>query len=158
MQVKDIPAGTKSVQVKWLGTASNNATMIFNHRIDADYKLPNSGFAPVKVTYLWEEGGIVKKDEHIASKPDETYTIKCDSKPTMKSIIMELAKYRLRSLMARKRTGEHNENLRYLALMSLLFCRCTDRDGRRYAHNAGTDAAQVQMGLLADQFGQKRVP
>ena len=92
VQLKDIPAGTKSVQVKWLGTASNNATMIFNHRIDADYKLPNSGFAPVKVTYLWEEGGIQKKDEHIANKPDETWTIKCDSKPTMKSIILELAK------------------------------------------------------------------
>ncbi|MFB3890777.1 MAG: hypothetical protein ACE15C_02010 [Phycisphaerae bacterium] len=90
-EVKDVPAGTKSAQVKWIGTAANNATMIFNHRIDADYKLPNSGFRPVKVTYLWEEGGIEKKDEHVAKAANETYKIKCDAKPVMKSIIMELA-------------------------------------------------------------------
>ena len=51
-----IPAGTKSVKVRFAGR-TQNTTMMFNFRIDADYKLPNSGFAPVQVTYLWEEGG-----------------------------------------------------------------------------------------------------
>jgi hypothetical protein len=89
--VTDIPGGTRSAKVKWIGTAGGNAAMIFNHRIDADYKLPNAGFRPVKVTYLWEEGGIEKKDEHVAKTANETWKIKCDGKPKMKSIIMELA-------------------------------------------------------------------
>jgi hypothetical protein len=45
----------------------------------------------VKVTYVWDENGAEKKDVHVAQKPEETYTINCAAKPTMKSIVMELA-------------------------------------------------------------------
>ncbi|MGA2619218.1 MAG: hypothetical protein ABSF26_16540 [Thermoguttaceae bacterium] len=36
VEVTDIPAGTRAAVVRWLGTTGYNATMIFNHRIDAD--------------------------------------------------------------------------------------------------------------------------
>ena len=89
--IRDVPPKTRSVKVRLLGTAGGNATCLFNQRIDADYKLPGGGFRPVKVTYLWEEGGIEKTHEHVARGPKETYTIKCGSAPTMKSITLELA-------------------------------------------------------------------
>ena len=90
-EVTDIPPHTRSAVVRWTGTTFWNATMIFNHRIDAWYVEPNGGFRPVKVTYRWEEGGIEKTDEHVATKPNETYTITCESNPLMKSLIVELA-------------------------------------------------------------------
>ena len=90
-EVTDIPPGTKSAVVKWIGTTFWNATLIFNHRIDAYYTEPFGGFRPVKVTYLWEEGGIEKVDEHVARAANEVYTITCESNPQMKSLIVELA-------------------------------------------------------------------
>ena len=87
----DIWAATRTVLdaavgKAYTGKAASNATLVFNLRIDADYKLSSGGFAPVKVTYLWEEGGIAKKDVHVAKQPQETYTITCGSAPVMKSI------------------------------------------------------------------------
>ena len=90
--LSDIPAGTKAAKVRWVGTGGNSGLMIFNLRIDADYKLPGAGFRPVKVTYQWTEAGVSKSDEHVAKSASETYTIHCDLKPTMKSLIVELAK------------------------------------------------------------------
>ncbi len=89
--VSDVPPNTRSAQVRWTGQ-QRNTTCAFLVRIDADYKLPYGGFRPVRITYTWEEGGIEKKDVHIASKPDETYKIKCEGKPQMRSILLELAK------------------------------------------------------------------
>ena len=86
----DVPAGTKKAWVRFAGTTHNNATMINAFRIDADYKEPHGGFAPVKVTYNWEENGQAKQDVHVAKTANETYTIKCAAKPTMKSIVFEL--------------------------------------------------------------------
>jgi len=86
----DVPAGARQAQVKLLGRQRNTAC-IFDLRIDADYKEPSGGFRPVKVTYVWEEGGAEKKDVHVAQKPNETYTINCAGKPTMKSLALELA-------------------------------------------------------------------
>jgi hypothetical protein len=88
--VNDIPPGTKSAQVRWVGT-QRNTTCIFLLGIDADYKQPQGGFNPVKVTYTWGEGGLEKKDIHIAKSPDETYKIACASRPQMKSIALEWA-------------------------------------------------------------------
>ena len=88
--VSDVPAGTKAAQVRFSGV-ERNTTCLFTVRIDADYKEPNGGFRPVKVTYVWDEGGTEKKDVHVAQKPDETYTINCAAKPTMKSLVVELA-------------------------------------------------------------------
>ena len=89
--VSDIPAGTRAAQVRWVGD-QRNTTCLFLVRIDADYKTPAGGFRPVKTTYTWEEGGVEKKDVHVAAKPEEAYTIKCEGKPEMKSLVLELDK------------------------------------------------------------------
>lgn len=88
--VTDIPAGTRSAQVRWLGTVRNTAC-IFSLRIDADYQQPSGGLAPVKVTYIWDENGVEKRDVHIANSPQEEYQIVCAAKPKMKSIVVERA-------------------------------------------------------------------
>jgi hypothetical protein len=90
--VSDIPGGTKSAKVRLLGEAGGNALMMFNLRIDADYKLPGAGFAPVKVTYNWEEEGKPKSDVRVVKSASETYKITCAGKPVMKSVVVELAK------------------------------------------------------------------
>ena len=86
----DVPAGTRSALIRYSGH-QNNTLGLFGFRIDADYKETSGGFRPVKVTYVWDENGTEKQDVHVTAKPAETYTIKCDAKPTMKSIILELA-------------------------------------------------------------------
>ncbi|HEY3321096.1 MAG TPA: hypothetical protein VGP72_11570 [Planctomycetota bacterium] len=86
----DVPAGVKQAQVKLIGRQRNTAC-IFDLRIDADYKEPNGGFRPLKITYVWDEGGAEKKDVHVAQKAEETYTINCAVKPLMKSVIVEVA-------------------------------------------------------------------
>jgi hypothetical protein len=85
-----IPADTKAALVRFAGKAVNT-TCLFRVRLDADYLEPQGGFRPIKVTYLWEEGGQAKQDIHVAKAATEEYTITCAAKPTMKSIIMEWA-------------------------------------------------------------------
>jgi len=87
---EDVPEGTRKALVRFLGT-QRNTTLIFDCRIDADYVEPSGGFRPVKVTYVWEEGGVAKQNVHLATKPEETYTITCGEKPVMKSLTVELA-------------------------------------------------------------------
>jgi hypothetical protein len=89
--VNDVPPGTKSALVRFSGNTNHNATLIMAFRIDADYKEPHGGFAPVKVTYNWEENGQPKQNVFVAKSPSDKYTIKCDAKPLMKSIVLELA-------------------------------------------------------------------
>ena len=86
----DFPAGTRKALVRYRGENAT-AAMIFNCRIDADYKEPQGGFAPVKITYVWDENGQEKQNVHVAAKPADVYKIKCDVKPVMKSIALELA-------------------------------------------------------------------
>jgi hypothetical protein len=86
----DIPAGSRSVLVRYAGTRVSEVG-IFDFRIDADYNEPSGGFRPVKVTYVWNEAGTEKKDERVIGKPDEQYEINCAGKPVMKSLIVELA-------------------------------------------------------------------
>jgi hypothetical protein len=86
----DVPPGTRKVLVRYAGENAAVA-MIFDLRIDVDYREPQGGFAPVKITYVWDENGQEKQSVHVASKPSEAYTIKCDAKPTMKSIALERA-------------------------------------------------------------------
>ncbi len=87
--ISDVPAGTRDALVRYSGVRKE-ATGIFNFRIDADYKEPSGGFRPVQVTYTWEENGQPKQDVHVARKPDEKYTIRCEAKPVMKSIAVEV--------------------------------------------------------------------
>jgi hypothetical protein len=86
----EIPAGTKDALVRFAGT-QRNVSCVFRFSIDADYKEPNGGFAPVKITYAWEENGQAKSDVHTARSAQEKYSINCASKPLMKSITLELA-------------------------------------------------------------------
>jgi hypothetical protein len=85
----DVPPATRAALVRFSGV-QRNTCCLFLARIDADYHEPHGGFRPVKITYLWEEGGIEKRDVHIAARAAETYTIRCESKPQMKSILLEL--------------------------------------------------------------------
>ncbi|MBE7465088.1 MAG: hypothetical protein HS116_16545 [Planctomycetes bacterium] len=85
-----VKAGQKKCWIRYSGT-NRNATGLLHYRIDADYAEPQGGFAPIKVTYVWEENGQEKKHEHIAKSESETYTIKCEAKPLMKSITLERA-------------------------------------------------------------------
>jgi len=89
--LNDIPPNTKSAKIRWQGFGGSNGVVIFNKRLDADYKLPDAGFRPVKVTYLYDEDGAAKTDEWIVTQPTATKKINCAAKPTMKSIILELA-------------------------------------------------------------------
>lgn len=89
-RVTDVPPGTTSALVRFTGTQRNTA-LLFNVRIDADYKEPQGGFRPVKVTYVWEEAGAEKRHVHVARSPGETYDVHCDGKPLMKSLTVELA-------------------------------------------------------------------
>ena len=86
----DVPAGKKDVQFKFAGT-QRNTTCMFDLRIDVDYKEPAGGFRPVKITYVWDEGGQEKTDVHVAKAATDTYTIHCGEKTTSKSFTMELA-------------------------------------------------------------------
>ena len=88
--VDDVPPGTTAALVRFAGT-QRNTTCIFAYRIDADYREPGGGFRPVKVTYTWLENGRVRRDVHVAEKPQETYKITCEASPVMKSIELELA-------------------------------------------------------------------
>jgi hypothetical protein len=88
--VSDIPAGTRSAHVRFAGT-QRNTLILQNARIDADYKEPNGGFRPVKITYAWEENGAQKQNIHVVRQPEESYTITCADKPLMKSVALELA-------------------------------------------------------------------
>jgi hypothetical protein len=90
LTVTDVPAGTRSAQVRWVGK-QRNTTCLFFLRIDADYKQPTGSFQPVKITYTWDEAGTPKQDIHIAKSPNAVYQITCATKPTMKSIALELA-------------------------------------------------------------------
>jgi hypothetical protein len=86
----EIPSGTHNALVRWSGI-QRNTTMLMSFRIDADYTQSHGGFAPVKITYQWEENGQPKQNVHIARDANESYTIDCLDKPVMKSIILELA-------------------------------------------------------------------
>jgi hypothetical protein len=91
MVFTDVPAGSKEAQVRFTGSQKNTVCM-FDLRMDADYKEPNGGFKPVKVTYVWDENGSEKKSEHVAMKPEDSWTIKCGPKTVAKSYTVELAK------------------------------------------------------------------
>ena len=80
---------TRDALIRYAGTQVNTA-VVLNFRIDADYAEPRGGFRPVKVTCVWDEGGVEKRDEHIATKAAETCTIQCAAKPVMKSLVVEL--------------------------------------------------------------------
>jgi hypothetical protein len=84
----DAPKGTRSALVRYLCHKKSD-TAFWSFRVDADYADSHAGFAPIKVTYRWEENGTVKEDVHMATKPDDTWKITCGAKPLMKSIVVE---------------------------------------------------------------------
>jgi len=86
-----VPRGIRKALVRFQSTKQYNTLCIFDFRIDADYAEPAGGFRPVKITYVWDEAGVEKRDVHIARSPKDTYTIKCAAAPLMKSLILELA-------------------------------------------------------------------
>ncbi len=87
----DIPPGRNEVQLRLIGHQVNTA-MLFGLRIDADYKQPHGGFRPVKITYSWEEDGKPQTTAHVATRPEESYTIHVGQKAVVKSFSVELAR------------------------------------------------------------------
>jgi hypothetical protein len=85
----DVPAGAREAKVRYAMT-SRNATGILGFRIDADYREPDGGFRPVKLTYRWEEAGQAKEQVRVARRPEETWTLTCAARPVMKAIVLEL--------------------------------------------------------------------
>jgi hypothetical protein len=90
VSVNEIPAGTRKALVKYVARKVSE-TVLWSVRIDADYKEPNGGLAPLKVTYNWEETGAPKQNVFIAKPANDTYKINCATKPLMKSIVLERA-------------------------------------------------------------------
>jgi len=88
--LSEIPPGARSVLVRLAGT-QRNTTGILDLRIDADYLEPHGGFAPVKITYVYNEGATEKRNTHTTTHQNDTYTINCADKPALKSITLELA-------------------------------------------------------------------
>jgi hypothetical protein len=84
----DVPKGARAVLVRLAGRQSNTLGL-FDLRVDADYAQPHGGFAPVKVTYVWDEGGVEKRDVHVTSKPEESYVIRCTTTPVLKQLVVE---------------------------------------------------------------------
>jgi len=89
--LEEVPPGNRKALVRFKSTRQRNTLCIFDFRIDADYKEPFGGFRPVKITYIWTEGGAQKRHVHVAKKPNETYRITCGKTPLMKTLIVELA-------------------------------------------------------------------
>jgi hypothetical protein len=87
--VESVPSGTRKALVRFVGR-QRNTTCLFSLRLDADYRELLGGFRPFKVTYVWEEGGVEKRQTLVAEKPEEPFTITCDSTPVMKSLSLEL--------------------------------------------------------------------
>jgi hypothetical protein len=85
-----VPPGTREALVQYAGTRADTL-MLFDFRIDADYREPRGGFAPIRVTYRWDESGAAHEDVHVASSPSETWTIHCGAPPTMKQLVVERA-------------------------------------------------------------------
>jgi hypothetical protein len=88
VSVSDIPAGSRRALVRY-SASSRGDLVLWRHRIEADYKEPRGGFAPITVTYRWEENGQPREDVHVARSPAETYSIRCAGKPLLKSISIE---------------------------------------------------------------------
>ena len=65
--------------------------MIYQARIDADYREPRGGFRPVRITYAWQEGTVERRHVHVAATPRESYRIFCGNAPLMRSLTVELA-------------------------------------------------------------------
>ena len=85
-----VPPGTRRALVRFAGTQKNTLEM-FDFRIDADYREPKGGFAPVRVTYQWDEGGQPRSDTHVATTQATTYSIHCDAAPHMRALVVERA-------------------------------------------------------------------
>jgi hypothetical protein len=85
-----IPPKTRKALVRFAGATKGN-TILFRSRIDADYAEPHGAFAPVQVTYQWEENGQAKQDVHVAKAAKDTYKISCATKPKMIAIVLERA-------------------------------------------------------------------
>ena len=84
-----VPPGSRSAIVRFSGV-QRNTTMISDLRICADYLEPHGSFAPIRITYLWDEAGTPRQDVHVVHHPDETYILHCNSKPLMKSLSLQL--------------------------------------------------------------------
>ena len=83
-----VPRGARSALVRY-AARQVNTTCLFDLRIDADYAEPAGGMAPVRVTYVYDEGGGERSASHVLEAATDTWTITCAQKPRLKSLIVE---------------------------------------------------------------------
>lgn len=88
--VDAIPPGTRAALVRFAGTQTDTLNL-FDFRIDADYAEPAGGFAPLRVTYQWEENGKPRSHTRVIAASDVSYTIHCDATPKMRALTVERA-------------------------------------------------------------------
>jgi hypothetical protein len=82
------PAGKRTARVRFVGK-QRNTTCLFGVRISADYLEPRGGFAPLRVTYVYDEAGAEKRAVRVVRSEQDSYTIECSEKPKMKSLVLE---------------------------------------------------------------------
>lgn len=84
----DIPPDSRAALVRFAGV-QYNTTGIFDLRISADYLEPAGRMMPVRITYRWLEDGVEKQHVHVARSEQETFEIQCNTRPVMRSILLE---------------------------------------------------------------------
>ncbi len=92
------PPGVRKVLVRYRLTQKGTVTGIFGLRIDVDYWNTPDGkpprrktFRPLKLTYVWKEGGAEKRHVQVVRKARESYEISSAAAPLMRSLVVELA-------------------------------------------------------------------
>ncbi|MBA3846189.1 MAG: hypothetical protein H0X45_06055 [Planctomycetes bacterium] len=88
-EVGDVPSGTRRALVRYLGHRGNADNVLHSFRIDADYREPHAGVAPVRVIYRWQEDGAAKEHVEVVGEAAATWTIDCAAKPVMTEIVLE---------------------------------------------------------------------
>ena len=83
-----MPKGAREALVRYVARQVNT-TCLFDLRIDADYREPHAGLAPVRVTYVYDDDGVEKRAVRISDKASDSWPITCVGKPMLKQLIVE---------------------------------------------------------------------
>jgi hypothetical protein len=83
-----VPTGARQAWIRFAGHRADTL-MMFDFRIDADYAEPAGGFAPVAVTYAWDEDGQPQRQTHVATSASDDWAIHCGKTPHMRQLVLE---------------------------------------------------------------------
>jgi hypothetical protein len=86
----EVPPGAREALVRF-ALRQVNTTCLFDLRIDADYREPQGGWAPVQVTYVYDQGGVEQRATRSIASASEPWDITCAQQVVLKSLIVERA-------------------------------------------------------------------